>query len=194
MIETGFFYLFGGMAVFSALGVILSGNTMYSVMWLILCFFNASGLFFLLDAEFLGIILILIYVGAVMVLFMFVIMMLEVNRAAKREGWLQSLPVGGMIALILFIELVAASTSGVFGSEKMAMMAHYGGEVNNTVEIGKVLYTEFLLGFEIAAIILLVALIGAIVLTIRERKDAKYQNISQQVKVRKEDRLRKVSM
>ncbi len=194
MLETGFFYLFGGLAVLSALGVIISNNTMYSVMWLILCFFNASGLFFLLDAEFLGVVLVLIYVGAVMVLFMFVIMMLEVNRAVKREGWLQYLPVGGMIALILFIELVAASTSGIFGSEKMAMMAHYGSEVNNTVEIGKVLYTEFLLGFEIAAIILLVALVGAIVLTIRERKDAKYQNISEQVKVRKEERLRKVSM
>jgi len=194
MIEAGFFYLFGGMAILSALGVIISGNTMYSVMWLILCFFNASGLFFLLGAEFLGIILILIYVGAVMVLFMFVIMMLEVNKTAKREGWLQYLPVGGMIALILFIELVAAATSGIFTTDKMAMMSHYGGEVNNTVEIGKVLYTELLLGFEIAAIILSVALVGSIVLTLRERQDAKYQNISEQVKARKEDRLRKVSM
>jgi NADH-quinone oxidoreductase subunit J len=194
MLETAFFYLFGGLAIFSALGVVLSANTMHSVMWLILCFFNASGLFFLLDAEFIGIILILIYVGAVMVLFMFVVMMLEVNQAVKREGWLQYLPVGGMVALILFIELVAASTSGLFGSEKMAMTAHMGAEVNNTVEIGKVLYTEYLLAFEIAAIILLVALVGAIVLTLRERKDAKYQNISKQVSVRKEDRLRKVSM
>jgi len=194
MLESAFFWLFGGLAVAASLGVILSRNTMHSVMWLILCFFNAAGLFFLLDAEFLGIILILIYVGAVMVLFMFVVMMLEVNQAVKREGWLQYLPVGGMIAVILFIELVAASTSGLFGSEQMAMAAHMGADVNNTVEIGKELYTRYLLGFEIAAIILLVALIGAIVLTLRERKDAKYQNISKQVHVRKEDRLRKVSM
>ncbi len=194
MLETAFFYLFGGLAVFAALGVILSANTMYSVMWLILCFFNASGLFFLLDAEFLGIVLVLVYVGAVMVLFMFVVMMLEVNKAQKREGWLNYLPVGGMIALILFIELLAASTSGLFSTGSMATASHLTGEVNNTVEIGKILYTEYLLGFEIAAVILLVALIGAIVLTLRERKDAKYQNISEQVKVRKEDRLRKVSM
>ena len=194
MLESAFFWLFGGLAVAASLGVILSRNTMHSVMWLILCFFNAAGLFFLLDAEFLGIILILIYVGAVMVLFMFVVMMLEVNEAVKREGWLQYLPVGGMIAVILFIELVAASTSGLFGSEQMAMAAHMGADVTNTVEIGKELYTRYLLGFEIAAIILLVALIGAIVLTLRERKDAKYQNISKQVHVRKEDRLRKVSM
>lgn len=194
MLESAFFWLFGGLATAAGLGVILSRNTMHSVMWLILCFFNASGLFFLLDAEFLGIILILIYVGAVMVLFMFVVMMLEVNQVVKREGWLQYLPIGGMIALILFIELIAASTSGLFGSEQMSTMAHMGAEVSNTVEIGKQLYTKYLLAFEIAAIILLVALIGAIVLTLRERKDAKYQNISQQVNVRKQDRLRKVSM
>ena len=103
MLELGFFYLFAGLAVISALGVVLSSNTMHSVMFLIFCFFNAAGLFFLLDAEFIGIIMILIYVGAVMVLFMFVVMMLEVNFASIREGMLQYLPLGGMIALVLFI-------------------------------------------------------------------------------------------
>lgn len=194
MLETLFFYMFGGLAVGAATGVVLARNTMHSVMFLIFCFFNAAGLFFLLDAEFIGIITILIYVGAVMVLFMFVIMMLEVNRAKLREGFLQYLPVGGTIAAILLVELIAATGSGVFGSPEMASAPHLPQEINNTVEIGKVLYTEYLLGFEIAAIILLVALIGAIVLTLRTRKDAKYQNISAQVNVRKEDRLRKVRM
>ncbi|MES0372521.1 MAG: NADH-quinone oxidoreductase subunit J [Mariprofundaceae bacterium] len=193
-LESIFFYLFGGLTVLSGLGVVLARNTMHSVMFLVFCFFNAAGLFFLLDAEFLGIILILIYVGAVMVLFMFVIMMLEVNRAKLREGFLQYLPMGGIIAAILLVELIASASSGVFVSDKMNQAAHLGQEVNNTVEIGKELYTKYLLGFEVAAIILLVALVGAIVLTLRERKDAKYQNISAQVNVRKEDRVRKVKM
>ena len=190
MLETGFFYLFATMAVIGGLGVVLSRNTVHSVMSLIFCFFNAAGLFFMLDAEFLGIVLILVYVGAVMVLFMFVVMMLEVNAVKMEEGFLLYLPVGGVVALVLFIELVAAASSGVFAVKPaVGQMAQH---VNNTVEIGKVLYTKYLLGFEVAAIILLVALVGAVVLTIRSRKDAKYQNISAQVNVRKEDRIRKV--
>jgi len=163
-------------------------------MFLIFCFFNAAGLFFLLDAEFLGIILILIYVGAVMVLFMFVVMMLEINVAKAREGFLQYLPLGGMIAIILLIEFVAASSSGVFSDGPKATASRMPQSMNNTGEIGQLLYTQYLLGFEIAAIILLVALIGSIVLTLRVRKDAKYQNIPAQVRARKEDRLRKVRM
>ena len=148
----------------------------------------------MLDAEFLGIILILIYVGAVMVLFMFVVMMLEVNVAKTREGFLHYLPLGGMIAVILLIEFIAASSSGVFTDGPAANVEHLPQSINNTEEIGQVLYTKYLLGFEIAAIILLVALIGSIVLTLRARKDARYQNISAQVKANKADRLRKVRM
>jgi len=192
MLETAFFDLFAGLAIVSGIGVVLARNTMHSVLFLIFCFFNASGLFFLLDAEFLGIILILIYVGAVMVLFMFVIMMLEVNVSKLKEGVLQYLPLGGMIAVLLLIEFIAAASSGVFTQGVKASAVHLGQEINNTEQIGQILYTKYLLGFEIAAIILLVALVGAIVLTIRSRKDAKYQNISAQVKVRREDRIRKV--
>jgi len=194
MLETAFFYLFGGLTIVSGMGVVLARNTMHSVMFLVFCFFNAAGLFFMLDAEFLGIILILIYVGAVMVLFMFVIMMLEVNQAKLREGFLQYLPLGGMIAIILLIEFIAAGSSGVFTSGAVTEIQHHGQEVNNTSEIGQILYTQYLLGFEIAAIILLVALIGAVVLTIRTRKDAKYQNMSAQVKVKRADRVRMVRM
>ena len=194
MLELGFFYLFAGLAVISALGVVLSRNTVHSVMFLIFCFFNAAGLFFLLDAEFIGIILILIYVGAVMVLFMFVVMMLEVNFASLREGMSRYLPVGAVIALVLLVEIIAAAGSGVFSPSGIADPGHAAQELNNTVEIGKLLYTRYLLGFEIAAIVLLVALVGAVVLTLRSRKDAKYQNISRQVNVRPEDRLRKVKM
>jgi NADH-quinone oxidoreductase subunit J len=194
MLETVFFNLFAGLAILSALGVVLARNTMHSVMFLIFCFFNASGLFFLLDAEFLGIILILIYVGAVMVLFMFVVMMLEINVAKAREGFLQYLPLGGMISIILLIEFIAAASSGVFSAGAKASAEHMPQSINNTEEIGQLLYTKYLLGFEIAAIILLVALIGSIVLTLRTRKDAKYQNMSAQVKASKADRLRKVRM
>ncbi|MDX8392586.1 MAG: NADH-quinone oxidoreductase subunit J [Mariprofundaceae bacterium] len=194
MIELGFFYMFAGLAVLSALGVVLSRNTVHSVMSLIFCFFNAAGLFFLLDAEFIGIILILVYVGAVMVLFMFVVMMLEVNFASLREGMLQYVPVGGLVALVLFIEIVAAAGSGVFSPEGIPNPGHAAQHVNNTVEIGKLLYTKYLLGFEIAAIVLLVALVGAIVLSLRTRTDVKYQNISKQVNVNPDDRMRKVKM
>jgi len=194
MLETVFFNLFGGLSIVAGMGVVLSRNTMHSVMFLIFCFFNAAGLFFMLDAEFLGIILILIYVGAVMVLFMFVIMMLEVNVSKLKEGVLQYLPLGGMIAALLLVEFIAASSSGVFSQGAKATAGHLGQNINNTEQIGQVLYTKYLLGFEIAAIILLVGLVGAIVLVIRERKDAKYQNISAQVNVRREDRVRKVRM
>ncbi len=188
--ERAFFDLFGVAAIVAALGVVLARNTMYSVLWLIFCFFNLAGLFVLLDAEFLGVILILVYVGAVMVLFMFVVMMLEVDIASLREGFLRYLPLGGTLALVLLVEMVLAARAGVFARHA----AHLPPGVDNTAEIGKLLYTKYLLGFEIAAVILLVALVGAIVLTIRARKDARYQNIARQVRVRKEDRLRKVRL
>ncbi|MDQ6993412.1 MAG: NADH-quinone oxidoreductase subunit J [Mariprofundus sp.] len=194
MLESVFFNLFAGLSVLSGMGVVLSRNTMHSVMFLIFCFFNAAGLFFLLDAEFIGVIMILIYVGAVMVLFTFVVMMLEVNTARLREGFLQYLPLGGMIAIILMIEFVGAASSGVFSNPAIATAEHLPQSINNTEEIGQILYTQYLLGFEIAAIILLVALIGAIVLTLRTRKDAKHQKIAAQVAVRSEDRVRKVRM
>jgi len=194
MLESAFFNLFAGLSILSGLGVVLARNTMHSVMFLVFCFFNAAGLFFLLDAEFLGVILILIYVGAVMVLFMFVIMMLEAKVDNLKDNMRQYLSVGGLVAVLLLVEFVAASSSGVFSHGVKASAVHMGQQINNIEQIGQILYTKYLLGFEIAAIILLVALVGSVVLTIRTRKDAKYQNISAQVKVRREDRVRKVRM
>jgi len=191
--ESLFFLIFSSLAIISAGLVVLSKNAIHSVVALIFCFFNASALFLMLGAEFLAIILILIYVGAVMVLFMFVIMMMEVNFEKLREGFMQYLPLGLLISVVLLIEFSAAASSGVFqdiSQQGKALTA----EVNNTVEIGKVLYTQYMFAFEVAALILLVALIGAIVLTLRTRKDVKYQNISKQVKASKADRLRKASL
>ena len=190
MIESLVFYFFAAVTVFAALRVITARNPVHAALFLVLAFCSMAGVWLLLEAEFLAMTLILVYVGAVMVLFLFVVMMLEVNAVKMKEGFLLYLPVGGVVALVLFIELVAAASSGVFAVKPaVGQMAQH---VNNTVEIGKVLYTKYLLGFEVAAIILLVALVGAVVLTIRSRKDAKYQNISAQVNVRKEDRIRKV--
>jgi len=194
MLETAFFNLFAGLSILSAMGVVLARNTMHSVIFLVFCFFNAAGLFFLLDAEFLGVILILIYVGAVMVLFTFVIMMLESKVDNMKDNLRQYLSVGGVVAVLLLMEFVAAASSGVFTHGPSATVAHMSQQINNTEQIGQILYTKYLLGFEIAAIILLVALVGSVVLTIRKRKDAKYQNISAQVNVRREDRVRKVRM
>jgi len=194
MLEPLFFNLFSGLAIIAASLVVISRNPMHSVMWLIFCFFNAAGLFFMLDAEFIGMITILIYVGAVMVLFIFVIIMLEVNVARMRAGFIKNLPIGGTIAVAIFIEMASASLSGVFSPDNMGKAVHLGREINNTAEIGKELYTRYLLGFEVAAVILLVALVGAIALTLRSRKDARYQNIAAQVNVKKSERLRKVRM
>ncbi len=194
MLEPLFFNLFGGLAILAATLVVVSRNPMHSVMWLIFCFFNSAGLFFLLGAEFIGIITILVYVGAVMVLFVFVIILLDVNIARMRAGFVKSLPIGGLMALMLFIEMAAAGVSGVFSSATMGQAVQFGQEVNNTAEIGKELYTRYLLGFELAAVILLAALVGAVVLTLRSRKDANYQDIAAQVAVKKRDRLRKVRM
>ena len=183
MLETAFFYMFGGMSVLSGMGVVLARNTMHSVMFLIFCFFNASGLFFLLDAEFLGIILILLYVGAVMVLFMFVIMMLEVNAAKLREGFLQYLPLGALIGLIVLVELAVL----FWGISISPELAKAGAEpipkpsvMQNTAAIGAVIYTKYIYLFQAAGMILFIAMIGAIVLTLRKRPGVKRQNIMHQ--------------
>jgi NADH-quinone oxidoreductase subunit J len=176
------FYLFSFVLVTSAFMVIVARNPVHSVLWLILAFFNAAGLFVLAGAEFLAMILVIVYVGAVAVLFLFVVMMLDINFAELRAGFLQYLPVGLLIGGVLLAELIlvggAWATSGM--AENTIRAATPDG-VSNTVALGRILYTDYVLVFQASGLILLVAMIGAIVLTHRERPGVRRQNIAKQV-------------
>lgn len=192
------FYLFAAVAVAAGVMVITARNPVHSVLFLILAFFNASALFVLLGAEFLAMILIIVYVGAVAVLFLFVVMMLDINVVALRQGFLHYLPVGGMIGLVLFAELaliggawvVAPNLAGDLATRTPAV-----GEVTNTHALGELIYTHYAYPFQAAGLILLVAMIGAIVLTLRSRPGVRRQKIADQVNLRREDavEIRKVT-
>ncbi len=176
-----FFYLFSAVLVGSAVMVIASRNPVHSVLFLILAFVNASGLFILLGAEFLAMILVVVYVGAVAVLFLFVIMMLDVDFAALREGFLEYLPVGLLVGAIFLAELLLVAGGWVINpTVAKSITAPIPGNVSNTEAIGLVLYTTYIHYFQIAALVLLVAMIGAIVLTLRHKANVKRQNISVQ--------------
>ena len=184
------FYLFAAITVASGFMVIASRNPVHSVLFLILAFFNAAGLFVLMGAEFLAMILVIVYVGAVAVLFLFVVMMLDINFVELRQGFLQYLPVGSLIGLVLLVELAL-----VLGGWVITPAAKQAGtdpipaleQVTNTHAIGAVLYTKYIYLFQGAGLILLVAMIGAIVLTLRSRPGVRRQSISEQVNRRRED-------
>jgi NADH-quinone oxidoreductase subunit J len=179
-----FFYLFAFVAVASAFMVIASRNPVYSVLFLILTFFNAAGLFLLTGAEFLAMILLVVYVGAVAVLFLFVVMMLDIDFAALRAGVLEYAPVGALIGVILAIELIVVIGGSTLSPEiasNVSMPIPPVSERTNTAALGDVLYTHYAYYFQIAGLVLLVAMIGAIVLTLRHKPNIKRQNISQQV-------------
>lgn len=178
------FYLFAAITVASGFMVIASRNPVHSVLFLILAFFNAAGLFVLMGAEFLGMLLVIVYVGAVAVLFLFVVMMLDINFVELRQGFLQYLPVGGMIGVVLLIELVMVLGGWVVAPEARSVAADpipALDQVTNTHALGAVLYTKYIYLFQGAGLILLVAMIGAIVLTLRSRPGVKRQSISEQV-------------
>ena len=177
------FYLFSSVAVFSALMVISSKNPVHSVLFLILSFINASCLFVLLGAEFLAMILIVVYVGAVAVLFLFVVMMLDINFVKLREGFLQYLPFGTLLGLVLFIELSMLFFTNKFYDVNLVEFSDNPvfSENENTKDLGVVLYTDYFFLFQLSGVILLVAMIGSIVLTLRQRTDVKKQKISDQV-------------
>jgi len=179
-----FFYLFAFVAVASAFMVIWAKNPVHSVLFLILVFFNAAGLFLLLGAEFLAMILLVVYVGAVAVLFLFVVMMLDIDFTELRAGVLEYAPIGGLIGIILAAELIVVIGGSVISPEiakSVAMPIPALSERTNTAALGDVLYTNYVYFFEIAGLVLLVAMIGAIVLTLRHRTNIKRQNIPRQV-------------
>jgi len=191
------FYFFSGLLILAALGVILSRNPVYSALLLVLAFFSCAAIWLLLEAEFLGIVLVLVYVGAVMVLFLFVVMMLDINIEEMRKGFVRYLPIGALVALILaaqMIWVVGPIGPDVLGDESLNQAVRHGADYSNTKELGRVLYTEYVLPFEIASIILLVAIVAAISLTLRRRKNTKYQTPSKQIQVKRDDRLRIMKM
>jgi NADH-quinone oxidoreductase subunit J len=176
-----FFYLFSGITIASALMVISARNPVHSVLFLILAFVNAAGLFLLLGAEFLAMLLVVVYVGAVAVLFLFVVMMLDVDFAELRQGFLQYLPIGGLIGLIFAVELLLVVGAWVIDPQIVrAPVAAIPANVTNTAALGQVLYTKYIYYFQAAGLVLLVAMIGAIVLTLRDRKGIKRQDIPTQ--------------
>ena len=176
-----FFYLFSAVAVASAVMVISSRNPVHSVLFLILCFFNAAGLFILLGAEFLAMILVVVYVGAVAVLFLFVVMMLDVDFVELRQGMLGYLPIGGTIGLILLVELALVLGTWGFAPGGVIALAPPAAGVSNTQALGLLLYTDYIYYFQAAGLVLLVAMVGAIVLTLRHKVGIKRQNIADQV-------------
>ncbi|MEE9303501.1 MAG: NADH-quinone oxidoreductase subunit J [Thiotrichaceae bacterium] len=192
-IEQIIFYVFAGVLVAAAVSVVTVRNPVYAALFLILAFFSSSAIWIMLEAEFLGIVLILVYVGAVMVLFLFVIMMLDINIDILREGFIRYLPVGLLVAVAVAAEMIFVLTADSL--KTVVAPVRKAADYSNTEALGEILYTDYVYPFEIAAVILVVAIIAAIVLTHRKRDPStKSQNISQQVRVKSSDRLKVIKM
>jgi NADH-quinone oxidoreductase subunit J len=190
--QTIVFYAFAAVLIFAALRVVTTRNPVHAALWLVLSFFSAAGVWLLLQAEFLAIVLVLVYVGAVMVLFLFVVMMLDVNFAKMRERFRSYIPVGFTVGFLVLFEMALVLLGGYLGGRTPPPAAAAG--YSNTKALGLQIYTDYAYPFEIAAVILLVAIIAAIALTHRRRRETKYQNPSAQVRVRRDERLRIVHM
>lgn len=188
------FWIFSLVLIGAAIGVITTRNPVQAALFLVLAFFNSAIIWMLMEAEFLSITLVLVYVGAVMVLFLFVVMMLDINSLPEREGFTRYLPLGGLIAAAIVVQMVFLIRVRWFSAENYPVPAARAADYSNTEELGLAIYTDYIFQFEVAAVILLVAIIASIALTMRRRPDTKYQRPSEQVQVKKEDRLRIVSM
>ncbi|MDD4929777.1 MAG: NADH-quinone oxidoreductase subunit J [Gallionella sp.] len=186
------FYLFACITVLAGVGVVVARNPVHAALFLVLAFCSTAGIWMLLEAEFLAITLVLVYVGAVMVLFLFVVMMLDINLVQLREGFWRWFPFGALLAGLMVFEMI-----WVLGSRQTADVSRaivHAADYSNTKELGRLIYTQYVYPFELAAVILLVAMVAAIALTLRRRSGVKSQNVAEQVKVRKADRLRIVKM
>lgn len=192
--EKFLFYLFAALLVWAAGMVITRKNPVHAVLFLVLAFFNAAGLWMLAEAEFLAIALVLVYVGAVMVLFLFVVMMLDINIAELRAGFVRNAPVALLVAVVMVVELIFVVGPSHFGAEQYPAPLPKGADYANTEELGLALFTQHLYAFEIAAVILLVGIVAAISLTLRRRPTTKYQDPGRQVVVKAAQRLRVVKM
>jgi len=188
------FYSLAIILLFAGLRVITARNPVHAALFLVLAFFTAAGIWLLLEAEFLAIALVLVYVGAVMVLFLFVVMMLDINLDKLREGFWDYLPMAGFIGVLMAAEMVMILGTKHFGLARVSAPKAHGVDYSNTAELGRVLYTDYLMPFELAAVVLLVAIVAAIALTLRDRKDSKFINPADQVRVKRADRIRMVSM
>jgi NADH-quinone oxidoreductase subunit J len=193
-LEEIIFYFFSAVLVASAMAVVTLRNPVFCALSLVLAFFTCAGLWILLEAEFLALTLILVYVGAVMVLFLFVVMMLDINLTVLREGFTRYLPGGLLVAIVMAVQLVLIVSPEQFGLEQMPVPTPHEAGYSNTKEIGMVLYTVYLYPFELAAVILVVAIIAAIALTLRRRPKVEFMKPEEQVVVRREDRVRLVKM
>lgn len=195
--KTGLFYVFASILLFAAFRVITARNPVHAALFLVLAFFQAAAIWILLKAEFLAITLVLVYVGAVMVLFLFVVMMLDINLDSARKGFWKHFPFAGTVGAVIALEMSYVLMGG-FREPPQGASAPVSGDlaaqVSNTKELGKVLYTQYIYPLEIAAVILLVAIIAAIALTLRERKDSKRVNPADQVRVKAQDRVKLVKM
>lgn len=193
--KTGLFYLFAAVLLFAAFRVITARNPVHAALYLVLAFFQAAAIWILLKAEFLAITLVLVYVGAVMVLFLFVVMMLDVNIDSMRKGFWNHFPLAGSVGAIIALEMSYVLMGGFREPPKtMPGGAQLDAQVSNTKELGIILYSQYLYPLEVAAVILLVAIIAAIALTLRKRKDSKYQNAADQIRVKPGDRMTLVKM
>ncbi|BBP03989.1 NADH dehydrogenase subunit J [Sulfuriferula plumbiphila] len=192
--ETAVFYFFSAILLFAGVRVITARNPVHAALFLVLAFFTAAGLWLMLEAEFLAITLVLVYVGAVMVLFLFVVMMLDINLDKLREGFWDYLPLAAIVATLMVLEMAVVLGGKQFGLSAVPAPIAHAANYSNTKELGRLLYTDYVYPFELAAVILLVAIVAAIALTMRRRKHTKYQDPAQQVKIKRADRIRMVSM